>query len=77
MTKCTICSNPITLVPSATERARKYGGKPSDYTRLFTEHADCVIAKRNVDTLTLVSHLKNVRSSLPSYLKQQENKHDY
>ena len=59
MTKCAICSNPITLVPSAEERARKYGGKPSDYTQLFTVHADCLITKRNADTLSLIRRLKS------------------
>jgi hypothetical protein len=48
--KCTLCNNPIVLVPSAAERAKKFGGKPSDYTKLFTVHAACAIAelaKRN------------------------------
>lgn len=43
---CTICGKPIELVPSATERAEKYGGNPNDYTVLFTEHAACTIKKR-------------------------------
>jgi hypothetical protein len=51
---CTICSKPIKLVPSARERADKYGGKPSDYTKLFTEHAQCVIDKRERETLELM-----------------------
>jgi hypothetical protein len=45
--KCTICGKEIKLIPSAAERARKFGGKASDYTKLFTEHAECTIAKRN------------------------------
>ena len=52
--KCTICGKPITLVPSARERAAKYGGKPSDYTKLFSEHAECVAAKRERETLELI-----------------------
>ena len=44
---CTICGKPIQLVPSATERAKRYGGKPSDYSRLFTEHTDCALEKRD------------------------------
>jgi len=44
--KCTICKNPIVLVPSAQERANKFGGTPSDYTKLFTTHAACFIEKR-------------------------------
>lgn len=45
--KCTICDKPIVLVPSAAERAKKFGGKPSDYTKLFTEHSQCTIDRRN------------------------------
>ncbi len=52
--KCTICNKEITLIPSAKERANKYGGKPSDYTKLFTEHTECALAKRNADTLELM-----------------------
>ncbi len=54
MANCTICSKPIVLVPSAEERAKKYGGKPSDYTKLFTEHSECVVAKREAETLELI-----------------------
>lgn len=52
--KCTICGKPVLLVPSAKERANKYGGKPSDYTKLFTEHSACIINKRNEDVLKLM-----------------------
>jgi hypothetical protein len=44
--KCSHCGKPIVLVPSASERARKFGGVPSDYTRLFTIHADCQLELR-------------------------------
>ena len=40
---CLLCGKPIVLVPSAKERADKYGGKPSDYTALFTVHAECQV----------------------------------
>ena len=53
--KCSICGKPIILIPSAQERAEKYGGKPSDYTKLFTVHADCAIMKRNEQTLNLIN----------------------
>lgn len=46
MRDCTICGKPIVLMPSAAERARRHGGKPSDYTALFTTHSHCAIAKR-------------------------------
>lgn len=44
---CTICGKPVVLVPSASERAKKFGGKPSDYTKLFTAHAACQLEKRD------------------------------
>jgi hypothetical protein len=43
---CTICSKPIKLVPSATERARKFGGQASDYTAIFTQHVSCALKQR-------------------------------
>jgi hypothetical protein len=51
---CTICGKPIVLIPSAAERARKHGGNASDYTSLFTEHAQCTIDKRNRETSELI-----------------------
>lgn len=51
---CTICHKPIILIPSAKERAKKFGGKPEDYTKLFTEHDDCIIKKRQKDTSELI-----------------------
>jgi hypothetical protein len=60
--KCSICNNPIVLVPSAAERARKFGGKPSDYTKLFTTHPECFIAKVAVDTKKLIARLADTRS---------------
>lgn len=51
---CLHCGKKIVLVPSAQERARKYGGKPSDYSALFTVHAQCQIEKRNAMTLELI-----------------------
>lgn len=52
--KCSICHKEIVLIPSAKERAEKYGGKPSDYTKLFTEHTECALNKRREDTLKLL-----------------------
>ena len=51
---CAICQKPIILVPSAAERARKFGGKASDYTRLFTTHTDCQLAKNKADLSDLI-----------------------
>lgn len=55
---CDICGKPIVLVPSAEERARTGGGRPEDYTKLFTTHAQCQIEKNRADTLELVRKLK-------------------
>lgn len=55
---CSICARPIVLSPSAAERAKKYGKAPEFYTKLFTVHADCLIAKRNADTLKLMQRIK-------------------
>lgn len=52
--KCSICNKEIILTPSASERAKKYGGKPSDYTALFTEHSSCLIEKRQKETVELI-----------------------
>lgn len=55
---CTICGKPILLVPSAKERADKFGGSPSDYTNRFTEHAQCSLDKRESETKELMRRLK-------------------
>jgi len=52
--KCKICGEEIVLVPSAESRAKRYGGKPEDYRAMFTAHPQCVIDKRNADTLALI-----------------------
>jgi len=53
--KCRICNTEIVLVPSAAERARNLGGKPSDYTKLFTAHDKCALAERARYTKNLVA----------------------
>lgn len=55
MMNCPICTKAIELVPSAHERAKRFGGRPADYTRLFTEHAACTLVKRKEETDTLVN----------------------
>lgn len=54
---CTICNKPVVLIPSASERARQFGGKPEDYTKLFTEHAECLIAKRSRESSELMARM--------------------
>jgi len=58
MAKCTYCGKEIILIPSAKERAEKFGGKPSDYTKLFTSHSSCHIKHRNNETIKLISRRK-------------------
>jgi hypothetical protein len=43
---CNICGKPIILVPSAAERARKYGETADYYKNLFTTHDDCLLNMR-------------------------------
>lgn len=44
---CTICGEKIVLIPSAQERARKFGGSPNDYIQIFRQHTHCILAKRH------------------------------
>lgn len=57
MANCTICGKRIVLIPSAKERTEKHGGKPSDYTKMFTEHTACTLSKREQDTVELMRRL--------------------
>lgn len=59
MAKCTICNKEIILSPSAEERAKKYGGKASDYTKLFTTHATCAVNKRSNVNIELMRKINN------------------
>lgn len=54
---CTICGKPIILSPSASERAKKYGNTPAYYTNLFTEHAECTVAKRERESVELMRRI--------------------
>jgi hypothetical protein len=73
MSSCKICNKPIVLVPSASERAAKYGGKPSDYTNLFSTHSACSIKKRQEDTSALMAQItakaKRDRVTYPTSVK--------
>lgn len=50
---CTICNKPIVLVPSAEERAKKdmAGNPPIYYVKLFREHSECALIKREEETI--------------------------
>ena len=65
---CTICNKPIVLMPSAAERAKKAGGKPSDYTKLFTEHAECAVAKREREAVEL---MRKINAGNPAFNEEQ------
>lgn len=54
---CTICNRPIVLVPSAKERAAKYGGTPTFYTHLFTTHSECLVRERSKQASDLMRKL--------------------
>ena len=60
--RCIICGKPIVLVPSAKERAAKFGGKPSDYTALFTTHSECALAERAKETSELIKRINKEQS---------------
>lgn len=58
--KCNICGREVVLRPSASERARRYGGTPADYTALFPAHAECVVGKRRAEARqTMALHRAN------------------
>lgn len=52
--KCPACGEEVSLYPSAAARAEKYGGVPSDYTRLFLIHAQCQLDQRAAATQSLM-----------------------
>jgi hypothetical protein len=46
---CKYCGEPVVLMPSAEQRARRYNDHPAAYyTALFPDHVSCVI-KNNTD----------------------------
>lgn len=61
MANCIYCNKPIILVPSAEERAKLYGGKPSDYTKQFTYHADCFTKNHQNQTSELIERINASR----------------
>jgi hypothetical protein len=60
---CTICGKKIILVPSAAERARKFGGRASDYTALFNSHSQCAVNKREQEATQLMRKIGQARTS--------------
>jgi hypothetical protein len=54
---CTHCNKKIVLIPSARERAAKFGGTPESYTKLFTMHASCLLERRAASVSELIKKL--------------------
>ena len=52
---CKHCAKPVVLMPSAVDRAARYGGTPADYTRLFPVHAACALRAREADLAALLA----------------------
>lgn len=59
---CTICGKPIVLSPSAEERAAKdvTGKSAAHYRSLFTEHGECIVAKRSEQAVDLMRRLNRI-----------------
>lgn len=57
--KCRICNEEIVLLPSAAERARKFGGAPADYAKLFTVHTHCALAERKAGVTKLLQEKRD------------------
>ena len=55
---CTYCNKPIVLVPSASDRASKYGQSPEYYRSLFTVHGKCQVEMRKESTSQLIERNK-------------------
>ena len=60
--KCSLCNKEIVLVPSAEERAKKYGGTAEFYRKLFTVHGECQVRKNKEESIQLMKKL-NARST--------------
>ena len=57
---CIYCKKKIVLVPSAAQRAKRFGGTPQQYVRLFTSHPECALKERERQTSELIERLRNV-----------------
>ena len=51
---CKYCDKPVTLVPSAYARAKKWGKSAQYYKDLFPNHSACVVANREQQALELI-----------------------
>lgn len=62
---CKHCLKPITLIPSAEVRAKRFGGKASDYRDMFDTHASCAIKARSKEARELMRKQRGIYS-IPS-----------
>ena len=61
---CTICGQPVVLIPSAEERAAKGGGTAEHYRRLFPRHSECELKKRAEDTSELMRRRREMDTGM-------------
>ena len=59
MMKCSHCNTEVVLVPSASERARKYGETAAFYTKLFPIHSQCQLDIRAEVTRKLMATINS------------------
>ena len=62
MAKCTICGKEIVLVPSAEERAKKFGKTAAFYTAQFSTHSECALKKRSQESTDLMRKIAGGKS---------------
>ena len=55
---CGICGKPVILVPSAAERAKKFGNTPEYYIRMFPNHVGCELMLREKETKEMLENRK-------------------
>lgn len=58
--KCTHCNKEVVLVPSANERAIRYGETPEFYTKLFQMHVKCNLELRHKSTMELMRNARRI-----------------
>lgn len=61
---CNICGKPILLVPSAIERAQRFGGTAASYTALFPTHSSCTLDKRRADTSAMMARSDELKEQI-------------
>ncbi len=67
---CKFCHKPVDLIPSASSRAKKYGGNASDYIAMFPNHAECELANRKKDDLETAAKRREADANSKVILKK-------